>query len=241
MLGRLMDTVEPAFSASNAQSACAAFYDAMTCEGATYFQARVYRRPGAPLNSANHFAAGGRIFVVAPGGWPTSEAGRYICFENNPLLAAIRENRTRYAFSDFAPKADRRFGRYWEALREARIGEGLCATSYGADNVIASIHLGFESREPARQEALAFQLAGLMLTERLIDLARPPAADPPVLTARERDALAYVAEGKTDWEISVILGVSEATARFHVDNGRRKLDAVNRAQAVAKLAARRVI
>lgn len=55
------------------------------------------------------------------------------------------------------------------------------------------------------------------------------------LTPREKDALAWVAEGKSDWEISVILGLSEATVRFHVDNARRKLGAVNRAHAVARL------
>ena len=55
------------------------------------------------------------------------------------------------------------------------------------------------------------------------------------LTARERDALRWVAAGKSDWEIAVILGVSQTTVRFHVDNARRKLGAVNRAQAVAML------
>jgi LuxR family quorum sensing-dependent transcriptional regulator len=65
--------------------------------------------------------------------------------------------------------------------------------------------------------------------------ARPP------LTDRERDSLALVADGKTGWEISVIPGISEATARFHVDNGRRKLGAVTRAQAVARLALQRMI
>lgn len=55
------------------------------------------------------------------------------------------------------------------------------------------------------------------------------------LTTRERDALRWVAAGKSDWEIAVILGVSQTTVRFHVDNARRKLGAVNRAQAVALL------
>ncbi len=55
------------------------------------------------------------------------------------------------------------------------------------------------------------------------------------LTRREHDALTWVAEGKSDWEIGMILGVSETTARFHVDNARKKLGAVNRAQAVARL------
>ena len=54
-------------------------------------------------------------------------------------------------------------------------------------------------------------------------------------------ALPLVAEGKTDWEISVILGIAEATVRFHVDNARRKLGAVNRAQAVARLVNQRLI
>jgi LuxR family quorum sensing-dependent transcriptional regulator len=63
----------------------------------------------------------------------------------------------------------------------------------------------------------------------------------PSLTPREHDSLALVADGKTDWEISVILGVSEATARFHVDNARRKLGAVTRAQAVARLLHQRLI
>lgn len=55
------------------------------------------------------------------------------------------------------------------------------------------------------------------------------------LTPRERDALTWVAEGKSDWEIAVILGLSRTTIRFHVDNARKKLGAVNRAQAVAVL------
>ncbi|RWD54623.1 MAG: LuxR family transcriptional regulator, partial [Mesorhizobium sp.] len=78
---------------------------------------------------------------------------------------------------------------------------------------------------------------------------RPPRQSPEVgagkcrraCPARERDSLALVAEGKTDWEISVILGIAEATVRFHVDNARRKLGAVNRAQAVARLVNQRLI
>jgi DNA-binding CsgD family transcriptional regulator len=60
-------------------------------------------------------------------------------------------------------------------------------------------------------------------------------ASPEILTAREREALQWVAEGKSDWEIAMILGLSQTTVRFHVDNARRKLGAVNRAQAVARL------
>lgn len=57
---------------------------------------------------------------------------------------------------------------------------------------------------------------------------------PAALTAREREGIGLVAEGKTDWEIATILGVSPATARFHIDNARCKLGATNRAHAVAR-------
>ncbi|WP_397417835.1 LuxR C-terminal-related transcriptional regulator [Phenylobacterium sp.] len=56
----------------------------------------------------------------------------------------------------------------------------------------------------------------------------------PRLTARERGVLTWVAEGKSDWEIGMILGLSETTVRFHVDNARRKLGAANRTHAVAR-------
>ncbi|WP_260583347.1 helix-turn-helix transcriptional regulator [Sphingopyxis sp. PET50] len=198
-------------------------------------------RPPAALTSASHWAAGGFVARYARMGWEGSAAFDYVCFTCNPLLAPIREGRTRYRFGEFAPHARSDYGAYWDALGEAGIGEALCATSYGEGGLIASLHLGFPERDIAEKEARAFQLAGLMLTERLIDLAGSPADDALALTARERDALALVADGKTDWEISVIFGVSEATARFHVDNARRKLGAVTRAQAVARMAARRLI
>lgn len=67
-------------------------------------------------------------------------------------------------------------------------------------------------------------------------LCSPP-EKAPALTQREHDCLAYVAAGKSDWEISVILSLSQTTVRFHLDNARCKLDATTRAHAVARMAA----
>jgi LuxR family quorum sensing-dependent transcriptional regulator len=245
MLSAIMARAESAFEAQTPQDASARFFTAFEGLGATYLQTRLYRRPAASLTPASHWAAGGFVTRIAARGWEGSAGFDYICLECNPLPAAIREGLTRYRFSDFAPRADPRFGAYWEAFAEADIHDALCTTSYGPRGLIASLHLGFGNAGPAPEDALAIQLAGLVLTERLISFAgqedAPPAAPPVALTPRERDSLALVADGKTDWEISVILGVSEATARFHVDNARRKLGAVNRAQAVARLLNQRLI
>ena len=241
MLMRALDLATTALAADTAEDASAAFYEAMTGLGASYLQTRVYRRPLAPLTSTSHFAAGGVIARFAPPAWPGSPAFNYVCFECNPLLGAIRGGLTRYRFSDFAPKESPGFHTYWEALSEAGIGDALCATSYGPDRAIASLHLGFERADFAPDEALSIHMAGLLLTERLMTLAEPAGPDAVHLTDRERDSLAWVAEGKSDWEIAVILGLAESTVRFHVDNARRKLGAVNRTQAVARLAAARLL
>lgn len=55
----------------------------------------------------------------------------------------------------------------------------------------------------------------------------------PILTERESEVLRWSAAGKSYWEISMILGVSERTVRFFMTNARQKLDVVTNTQAVA--------
>jgi DNA-binding CsgD family transcriptional regulator len=55
-----------------------------------------------------------------------------------------------------------------------------------------------------------------------------------LLSARELDCLKWTAEGKTAWEASVILGISERTVRFHLNAAREKLQCATTTQAVAK-------
>lgn len=53
------------------------------------------------------------------------------------------------------------------------------------------------------------------------------------LTQREKEVLQWAGQGKTAWEISRILGISERTAVFHLSNARHKIGAINCTQAVA--------
>jgi DNA-binding CsgD family transcriptional regulator len=45
----------------------------------------------------------------------------------------------------------------------------------------------------------------------------------------------WVAAGKTDWEIGQVLGISESTVHFHVENAKKKLKKSTRTEAVAIL------
>jgi DNA-binding CsgD family transcriptional regulator len=53
------------------------------------------------------------------------------------------------------------------------------------------------------------------------------------LTPKEIDVLNWLKQGKSNWDISIILKISERTVKFHVGNIMRKLDATTRTHAVA--------
>ena len=53
------------------------------------------------------------------------------------------------------------------------------------------------------------------------------------MTEREVECLSWIALGKTDAEIAIIIDRSVPTIRFHLDNAMKKLNASNRTQAAA--------
>ena len=57
------------------------------------------------------------------------------------------------------------------------------------------------------------------------------------LTQNELEGLKWAASGKTVWETSVIMSISQRTVRFHLDQARRKLNSATKIQAVAKAVA----
>ena len=59
-------------------------------------------------------------------------------------------------------------------------------------------------------------------------------SDKPSLTPRELEALRWTMDGKTAWEVGVIMSISERTAVLHLQNAMHKLDSVNKHQAVIK-------
>lgn len=61
--------------------------------------------------------------------------------------------------------------------------------------------------------------------------------DVPRLTRREREALYWASAGKTSWEIGQLLGISERTVIFHMQNASQKLGVSGRQAAVARAVA----
>jgi DNA-binding CsgD family transcriptional regulator len=55
-----------------------------------------------------------------------------------------------------------------------------------------------------------------------------------MLTRRERECLALVAQGKGDWTIGRVLGLGESTVHYHIEQLKRRLRVVTRTQAVVQ-------
>lgn len=63
------------------------------------------------------------------------------------------------------------------------------------------------------------------------DSTRPPIT----LTPRETECIRWVAAGKTDAEIGIILGIASATAHYHIEQVKKKAGTRSRSEAVALL------
>jgi DNA-binding CsgD family transcriptional regulator len=82
------------------------------------------------------------------------------------------------------------------------------------------------------EEALSHVAMALHQRVRRLAAAAIVGVPPPAkLTAREIECLHWVLEGKTNWEIGVVTGVTARTVQFHLGNAARKLGVVNRVQA----------
>jgi LuxR family quorum-sensing system transcriptional regulator CciR len=68
------------------------------------------------------------------------------------------------------------------------------------------------------------------------NLREPRAAQSrgPQLTPRQRDCVVLVAQGKSDWEIGQVLGISESTVHKHIEDAKRRFGVSTRVQLVVR-------
>jgi len=55
-----------------------------------------------------------------------------------------------------------------------------------------------------------------------------------LISKRQREILQWIYQGKTNWEIAKIIGITEETVKYHVDQAMSRLNAKTRAQAVGR-------
>jgi DNA-binding CsgD family transcriptional regulator len=132
--------------------------------------------------------------------------------------------------------------RLWGEAGEFGLASGASFGVHGRNGEAALLSLATSRKPgPARSDIVAASgiaqlltcylheaIARLVLSKEVIPVERID------LTAREKECLLWAGDGKTSWEIAKILGVSERTITFHVQNASHKLGVSSRQHAIAR-------
>jgi LuxR family transcriptional regulator, quorum-sensing system regulator BjaR1 len=117
--------------------------------------------------------------------------------------------------------------------RDFQLNTGFIVPLFGLRSGGAVLSIAGYNAEITQQGRGEIHLAAIYAHARIRSLMRPLLMKRQIsLTPRERECLRWAAAGKTDWEISEILSISEKTANAHIEHAKGKFDVATRVQAV---------
>lgn len=204
------------------------FGEAIRPLGFSNFGCIHYATPGVPISPAIMFGRSSvdwieryRVEQLAP---------------HDPTLQFIFSRSAPFSWSDISsrPLTPPQARVFKEAAREGLTSGFIVPVTGPYGEVAAVVMTGDRATELDRQEratlsalATVFATCGRTLREMVQD-----EADDAPLTPRESECLTWVMQGKTDWEIGMILTLSPRTVGNHINNAMDKLGTSSRAQAV---------
>jgi len=140
----------------------------------------------------------------------------------------------RYCEAPYDRTKSRDHQRFMQALETFGMGKGLIVPIGRPKNLPACVWLGGEDPDVDGGTKQATELIALFAARKAYALSGASSVGIRTvnLTSRERDALKWIAAGKTSWEASMILRLSEKAIDKIIAGAMIKLNAVTRAQAV---------
>lgn len=179
-------------------------------------------------------------------GWPPDWYRRYVSedhFLHDPCVAQSRHSREPFLWRELpAAKLFARAKRVMDEAAEFGMREGICVPIH-VPLAGPSVVTAASDRMEVPPTAMPFIETLCVHTFRSLSrLGTLGYGDEPTpLTARERELLEWSAQGKSNDDISCILGVTRNTVESHQRNIRGKLDAINVAHAIVKALRRQEI
>lgn len=226
-----LDFVEAARSEKDLSALSSAFDKIIATWGFDSYAANI------PASMMSGSPGEARLFVFSDR-WTDHYVNNYCALVDPITLHAFRAT-TPFFWNDVETRYTLSKGQldFMDDARSVGLKHGAAVPIHGhglpkAGVSVASAHNDFRTDILAELAVVSYCLHDSIW----FDAFRPtkPEAEPvPLLSTREKDCLRWLAAGKTDWEVGEILGVTERTVRFHVDNAKRKLQAKNRVHAVA--------
>jgi len=171
--------------------------------------------------------------------WPIEWLDRYVArnyVESDPVVHHMKHLQAPFQWHDASwdSKRDRGTAMMMGDAAEFKLRDGLAFPLVTLEGAIVMVSLGGERTELSAEQFGMISLVATYAIGRAIQLRSKPTIDHIELTARETECLKWAAMGKSEWEISQILKISEHTSEKHLLNAKNKLGAVNRVQAVAE-------
>jgi DNA-binding CsgD family transcriptional regulator len=156
---------------------------------------------------------------------------------NSPVLRRLRNSTIPFAHDTVGVTAERDDGRtrliisLFERFRMPR-----CAyfPTHDASGMRGAISFAGDREMFTPEEMKDLSYVSIHVFDRLAEIRNMDARITDTLNDREIDCLNWTAAGKTSAEIADILGLSEHTVNHYLNRATKKLDTVNRTQAVAK-------
>jgi len=130
--------------------------------------------------------------------------------------------------------------KYAQEARVHGLCEGITIPVHSRHGDVALVNLALSSSgDAARRHAREMMICGSLLAPQTHETMRRivktrQMSSVPRLTKRETEVLQWISDGKSTWEISKLVGISEHGVVYHVRNVLTKFDVGSRHQAVAK-------
>jgi LuxR family quorum sensing-dependent transcriptional regulator len=187
---------------------------------------------------------------VLVNGWPSGWYRHYTderFADADPVIRLVRQTTMPFAWSDapFDREREPRSARVMDEARDFQLNDGFAVPIYTTHGFQAIVTFGAASLDLSDEDRAAIHLISIYAHSRAREILIPgePAerARTPRLSSREIECLKWSSAGKSSWETSRILSLSEHTVEAYMKSAIRKLGAVNKTQAVAEALRQKVI
>ncbi|MGL4197033.1 MAG: helix-turn-helix transcriptional regulator [Allorhizobium sp.] len=172
--------------------------------------------------------------------WPAdllTEFDQVALLSGSPVLAHLRRSSIPISFDidDVAQQRDPKSGEISKALfHRFRMNRGAYFPVHDATGARGAVSFIGDRDLFDTLEMMQLAYIAAHVFNRLAEIREMDSRNSDMLTERELDCLNWTAAGKTSVEIAEILTLSEHTINHYLNRATKKLDAVNRTQAVAK-------
>ncbi len=183
---------------------------------------------------------------ILANGWPAEWYAHYNAaglYRHDPCAALCRNTAHPFLWSDIGKEGlEVSAQRVMDEAAEFGLRQGICVPIHVPFALPAVITVSGEAME---LEPAVRQIVQILARQALESVLRTQTdrhhSQKPLLSEREREVLRWVADGKTSWEVSRILSISQHTVLTHQRNAKQKLEAVNNVHAVVKAILRQEI